>query len=144
MAGLRCLVLLLALVLAAEAAQAAAQATNRAPRLIGGLRDADVNEEGVKRALNFAMVRFNQGSNDRFASRVFEVLEAKKQIVAGVKYLFKVAIRRTTCSKSVNDFSNCPFHESPQMKTPLICSFSVYDIPWMNKTTLLDSECLKN
>ncbi|KAM9067300.1 cystatin [Sarcophilus harrisii] len=135
MAGPRSFLLLLLLALAAAAH------AERIPRLIGGLSEANVNDENVQRALNFALREFNQASNDKYGSRVFRVLEAKKQLVAGIKYIFQVEIGRTTCTKSVADFSNCPDHKEPPLKKHSICNFEVYTIPWMGKTNLVKSEC---
>ncbi|XP_051831794.1 cystatin-like [Antechinus flavipes] len=125
--------LLLALVVAAHA--------ERIPRLLGGLSEANVNDENVKRALNFAISEFNRATNDKYGSRLVRVLEAKKQLVAGMKYIFKVEIGRTTCTKSVADFSNCPDHKEPPLKKHSICDFEVHTVPWMGKSNLVKSEC---
>ncbi|XP_074143818.1 cystatin-like [Sminthopsis crassicaudata] len=134
MAGPRSfLLLLLALVFAVHA--------ERFPRLLGGLSEANVNDESVKRALNFALSEYNRASNDKYGSRVFRVIEAKKQLVAGLKYVFEVEVSRTTCTKSATDFSNCPDHKEPPLKKHYICHFEVYTVPWMGKTSLLKQEC---
>ncbi|XP_036606191.1 cystatin-C [Trichosurus vulpecula] len=125
--------LLLALVLAVHA--------DRLPRLIGGLTEANENEEGVQQALNFAIKEFNRASNDKYGSRVFRVLRVRKQLVAGVKYYIDAEVRRTTCTKSVADLASCPYHEDPALKKHSVCVFEVYTIPWLGKTTLLKNEC---
>ncbi|XP_043845789.1 cystatin-like [Dromiciops gliroides] len=125
--------LLLALVFTVQA--------DRLPRLIGGFVEANENEEGVQRALNFAMTEFNRATNDKYGSRVFRVLEVRKQIVAGMKYVFEVEVRRTTCNKSVADLANCPYHENPPLKKHSICHFEVYTVPWLGRTSLLKNEC---
>ncbi|XP_027709730.1 cystatin-like [Vombatus ursinus] len=126
-------VLLLALVLAVQA--------ERLPRLLGGIVEANENEEGVQQALGFAVREFNRASNDKFGSRVFRVVRVRKQVVAGIKYFISAEIRRTTCSKSVADLSSCPYHEDPTLKKHSICEFEVYSVPWLGKTSLLKNEC---
>ncbi|TFJ95311.1 enoyl-CoA hydratase [Platysternon megacephalum] len=71
--------LLAALALAAGAALA----KDRPPRLLGGLMDAEENDEGVQRALRFAMSEYNKASNDMYRSRVAELLQARKQVREG-------------------------------------------------------------
>lgn len=69
--------LALALVLAVSPA---ASANPGKTRLVGGLEDADVNEEGVQQALNFALSEYNKASNDAFHSRAMRVVRARKQV----------------------------------------------------------------
>ncbi|XP_068931626.1 cystatin-C [Petaurus breviceps papuanus] len=137
MAGLRSFLLLQLLLLALVFAVQA----QRPPRLLGGLTEADENEEGVQQALNFAIKEFNRASNDKYGSRVFRVVRVRKQVVAGVKYYIDAEIGRTTCTKSVADLSSCPYHEDPALKKHSICEFEVYSVPWMGKTTLLKNVC---
>ncbi|XP_043845945.1 cystatin-like [Dromiciops gliroides] len=111
------------------------------PHLIGGLSEANENEEGVQQALNFAMTEFNRGTNDKYGSRVFRVLRVRKQIVSGVKYYFDVEVHRTTCNKSVADLSNCPYHVDPPLKKHSICQFEVYTVSWLNQNSLVKNEC---
>ncbi|XP_043837386.1 cystatin-like [Dromiciops gliroides] len=111
------------------------------PPMLGGLFEANENEEDVQQALNFAVTEFNRGTNDKYGSRVFQVLRVRKQVVSGLKYYFDVEIRRTTCSKSVADLSSCPYHVDPLLKKHSICQFVVYTIPWLNQTRLTKNEC---
>lgn len=75
--------LALALALALTASPAAGASADR-PRLVGGLAEADVNEEGVQQALNFALSEYNKASNDAFHSRAMRVVRARKQVRSGV------------------------------------------------------------
>ncbi|XP_009459833.1 PREDICTED: cystatin-like [Nipponia nippon] len=99
------------------------------------------NDEGLQRALQFAMAEYNKASNDMYSSRVVRIISAKKQIVAGIKYIMKVEIGRTTCPKPATDLQSCAFHDVPQMAKHAICNFVVYVIPWQNETKLLESRC---
>ncbi|NWW89338.1 CYT protein, partial [Rhynochetos jubatus] len=99
------------------------------------------NDEGLQRALQFAMAEYNKASNDMYSSRVVRVLRAQKQIVAGIKYTMKVEVGRTTCTKPATNLQSCAFHDAPQMAKHHTCDFVVYTIPWLNQTQLLESSC---
>ncbi|NWI64845.1 CYT protein, partial [Todus mexicanus] len=137
--GAVCMALLAAVLLFAGVAQGA---ENR-PRLVGAPVDIDSpeNNEGLQRALRFAMAEYNKASNDMYSSRVVRVISAKKQIVAGVKYIMEVEIGRTTCQKPAADLQSCAFPEEPQMAEHTICEFVVYTVPWLNKSELLKQSC---
>lgn len=85
MAGLsRAPLFLLALALAlALTASPAAGANASRPRPLGGLAEADVNEEGVQQALNFALSEYNKASNDAYHSRAMRVVRARTQVRPG-------------------------------------------------------------
>lgn len=77
------LLLLAALALTLALAVAVSPETNRRnPKsaLVGGALDADVNEEGVQQALNFALSEYNKASNDAYHSRAMRVVRARKQV----------------------------------------------------------------
>ncbi|XP_005381032.1 PREDICTED: cystatin-C [Chinchilla lanigera] len=133
--------LLLAAVLVAVLSLTLAAEPRKRPRLLGGLEEADVSEEGVQRALNFALSEYNKASNDRFHSRARQVLRARKQLVAGMNYFLEVEIGRTTCTKSQPNLADCPFHEEPHLKRNSVCSFQIYTVPWEGKIFLTKSSC---
>ncbi|NXK36129.1 CYT protein, partial [Piprites chloris] len=113
------------------------------PRLVGApeVIDNPENDEGLQRALQFAMTAYNRASNDMYSSRVVRVISAKRQIVAGVKYIMEVEIARTTCTKPAADLERCAFHDEPQMAKHTTCKFVVLNVPWRNQIELLDSKC---
>ncbi|XP_009509780.2 cystatin-C [Phalacrocorax carbo] len=133
----------LALLAAALMLAGAVLGSEDRPRLVGAPVDIPNtdNDEGLQRALQFAMAEYNKASNDMYSSRVVRVINAKKQIVSGIKYLIKVEIGRTTCSKPATDLQSCTFHDEPQMAKHTICNFVVYTVPWLNQIKLLKSEC---
>ncbi|KAB0382158.1 hypothetical protein FD755_004075 [Muntiacus reevesi] len=110
-------------------------------RLLGGLMEADVNEEGVQEALSFAVSEFNKRSNDAYQSRAMRVVRARKQVVSGMNYFLDVELGRTTCTKSQANLDNCPFHDQPHLKRVKLCSFQVYVVPWMNTINLVKFSC---
>lgn len=74
------LLLLAALALALTVSPATGASPGHPPRLLGGLEEADVNEEGVRRAVDFAVSEYNKGSNDAYHSRAMKVVRARKQV----------------------------------------------------------------
>ncbi|XP_019371700.1 PREDICTED: cystatin-like [Gavialis gangeticus] len=133
--------LALLLLAAVAAAAAGTKEGGRRSRLLGGLQDANENDEGVQRALQFAMSEYNKASNDKYSSRVARVVRAQKQIVAGVKYILEVELGRTTCTKSATDLQSCAFHKEPEMAKRVTCNFEVLSVPWLNQITLLKNNC---
>uniref|UniRef100_A0A7N9DC00 Cystatin C n=2 Tax=Macaca TaxID=9539 RepID=A0A7N9DC00_MACFA len=115
--------------------------SRKPPRLVGGPMDASVEEEGVRRALDFAVSEYNKASNDMYHSRALQVVRARKQIVAGVNYFLDVELGRTTCTKTQPNLDNCPFHEQPHLKRKAFCSFQIYTVPWQGTMTLSKSTC---
>ncbi|NWX50979.1 CYT protein, partial [Steatornis caripensis] len=113
------------------------------PRLVGAPVDIDNanNDEGLQRALQFAMAQYNKASNDMYSSRVVRIIRARRQVVAGIKYIMEVEIGRTTCPKPATDLQNCAFSDAPQMAKRTICNFEVYTVPWLNQIKLLESKC---
>ncbi|NXD68951.1 CYT protein, partial [Eolophus roseicapillus] len=113
------------------------------PRLLGApleIANAD-NDEGLQRALQFAMTEYNRASNDMYSSRVVRIISAKRQIVSGIKYIMEVEIGRTTCPKPATDLQSCALHDAPHMAKRTTCKFVVYTVPWLNQIKLLDSSC---
>ncbi|NXI94556.1 CYT protein, partial [Psophia crepitans] len=138
MAGLRLCLTLLALVFVG-----AVLGREGRPRLVGAPVDVDnvENDEGLQRALQFAMTEYNRASNDMYSSRVVRVISAQRQIVSGIKYIMKVEIGRTTCPKPAADLQSCALHDAPHMAKHATCNFVVYTVPWLNQTKLLESKC---
>ncbi|XP_068796931.1 cystatin-like [Struthio camelus] len=119
----------------------AALGSEERPRLLGAPMDVASNDEGLQRALRFAVAQYNKGSNDKYSSRVARIISAKRQIVSGIKYNMEVEIGRTKCTKSVADLQSCAFHDAPEMAKHVTCNFVVYVVPWLNQIRLLNSSC---
>lgn len=82
MAGARvCLTLLVAALMFAGAVLAG----EGRPRLLGAPVDIDNtdNDEGLQRALQFAVTEYNKASNDMYSSRVVRIISAKRQVGDG-------------------------------------------------------------
>ncbi|XP_040408948.1 cystatin-like isoform X1 [Cygnus olor] len=110
-------------------------------RLLGAPVDVAENDEGLQRALQFAMAQYNRASNDKYSSRVVRIISAQRQLVSGIKYTMEVEIGRTTCTKATADPQSCSLHDTPEMAKRTTCNFVVYTIPWLNEIKLLKSSC---
>lgn len=53
------------------------------PRLLGAPVEAAANDAGVQQALRFALDEYNKASNDKYRSRVAELVRAQKQVSPG-------------------------------------------------------------
>ena len=66
---------------------------------LGGLQPIDTNNEEVQAFAKKAVEKLNQQSNDANEHIFLKVLEAKSQVVSGVRYEMKVEFGRTNCKK---------------------------------------------
>ncbi|XP_072293487.1 cystatin C (amyloid angiopathy and cerebral hemorrhage) [Eucyclogobius newberryi] len=101
----------------------------------GGLRDVDVEDAGMRNALDMAVNKHNLAKNDMFRNDVVEVVRAQSQVVAGVKYIITVKMARTNCRKNKTNEVCHPTAE------PYQCTFTVWSRPWMNEIQELDEKC---
>uniref|UniRef100_A0A3P9BP20 Cystatin C (amyloid angiopathy and cerebral hemorrhage) n=1 Tax=Maylandia zebra TaxID=106582 RepID=A0A3P9BP20_9CICH len=108
--------------------------------MVGGLTDADINDEDVQNALHFAVVQHNRGSNDLYLSQVAEVIKVQSQVVAGMKYVITVKMVKTPCRKYGVD-QVCAIHTDQAKFQPYQCTFEVWSRPWLNSIELLKNEC---
>nr|UPI48701.1 cystatin C [Oplegnathus fasciatus] len=119
---------------------AAGFAVGSCAMMVGGYRDADVNDEGVQNALNFAVVEHNRRSNDMFLSQVQEVVKVQKQVVAGINYSITLRMAKTPCRKgSANEV--CAIHQDPELAQPYECTFTVWSRPWTSEIKLTKQIC---
>uniref|UniRef100_A0A2K6TXR2 Cystatin domain-containing protein n=1 Tax=Saimiri boliviensis boliviensis TaxID=39432 RepID=A0A2K6TXR2_SAIBB len=96
---------------------------------VGGIHDADLNDEWVQRALRFAISEYNEATNDAYYRRPLRTLRAREQSVGEVNYFFDRKISLTTCTKSQPDKQ--------------FCSFQIYRVPWEDRMSLVKSRCQK-
>ncbi|KAM8859506.1 cystatin C (amyloid angiopathy and cerebral hemorrhage) [Spinachia spinachia] len=107
--------------------------------LVGGFQDIDVNDEGARDALNFAVAQHNRRSNDMYLNQVAEVIGVQRQLVAGYKYIITVNMAKSQCRKSnANDV--CAVQQG-SAAPPYQCKFTVWSRSWLNDIQLLKEEC---
>ncbi|MBN3309323.1 cystatin [Amia ocellicauda] len=108
----------------------------------GAPMEADVNEPEVQDALRVAVSEYNKASNDMFASKVANVVDVKKQVVAGMKYILTVEMGRTSCKNGEAEvWKLCVMHEEAELATTRTCTFEVWSRPWLSDTRLLKTTC---
>ncbi|XP_032660271.1 cystatin-POGU1 [Chelonoidis abingdonii] len=117
----------------------------RGERLVGGLQEVPISDPGVQAAVRFAVEAYNQASNSLHYCRAEQVLRARSQVVAGMKYYLTVQLVTTQCRKSGaglgnRDISTCPLPPASEQRK-LICEFQVWSRPWLNQTQLLSQNC---
>uniref|UniRef100_A0A8C1MUI5 Cystatin-like n=1 Tax=Cyprinus carpio TaxID=7962 RepID=A0A8C1MUI5_CYPCA len=107
----------------------------------GGPVDADINDEDVQKALQFAVAQYNRQSNDAFVRKVFRVIKVQKQVVAGMKYMFTVKMGRTNCKKGVVK-TLCAIHKNPNVARVIQCRIMVWSRPWLNSFKVTEMTCM--
>ncbi|XP_005334672.3 cystatin-C [Ictidomys tridecemlineatus] len=133
--------LLLAAMVAGYAARPARPELRSSQLMLGGLEEADIHEEGVHQAIDYAISVYNQENNDPYYSRVRRVVRARKQVVTGTNYYLDLEIGRTTCTKSQSDLAECPFVEHLHEHKRTYCSFQVYIVPWLHTISMTQYSC---
>nr|ACI69177.1 Cystatin precursor [Salmo salar] len=108
--------------------------------LIGGPMDANMNDQGTRDALQFAVVEHNKKSNDIFVRQVAKVVKAQKQSVSGMKYIFTVQMARTPCREGGVE-KVCSVHKDTQMAAPYKCTFEVWSRPWLSDIQMVKNQC---
>ncbi|KAM8945476.1 cystatin-like [Pelodytes ibericus] len=110
------------------------------PKLLGGWSTADVKSEGVQNALDFATAEYNRQSNSELIFKVNRIVSAKKQVVAGMKYLIVVDVSLKPCTYSDNDHQICqnPENAKPEKKR---CTFEILVQAWLDNTQLNRKDC---
>lgn len=95
--------------------------------LVGQVRKVEIDANSQS-ALDIIMHRINLASNSMFLHKINAVTEVKKQMVAGMKYIFEFKISKTSCDKRQSAVDECPIQENSQ---PLKCVGSLVDRVWM-------------
>ncbi|MFT7805582.1 cystatin-like [Arapaima gigas] len=101
---------------------------------------ADMNDPGLKSALQLAVAEHNKRSGGEFYSKVSRVIQAQKQVVAGLMYIFEVEMVHTGCKKD-DVKAVCDVHQDPQLAKPYVCVFHVWSRPWLNLVQMQKHEC---
>ncbi|KAL6487905.1 hypothetical protein MHYP_G00045310 [Metynnis hypsauchen] len=102
--------------------------------------EADLAEQGVQNALQFAVAQHNRASNDMFVSKVSRVIKVEKQVVAGIKYIFTVDMARTSCRKDGVE-EDCPIHSNPALARSHECKLAVWSQPWTKTIKVVENTC---
>ncbi|XP_068116627.1 cathepsin F [Hyperolius riggenbachi] len=107
----------------------------------GGWLDLSPDEPEIKKLVELAVRDYNSLSDSDAIYRQLRISDARKQLVAGIKYEFNVFLGRTLCKKGREETVNsCPLHDTAQVKG-VKCNFSMLRVPWLNETKILHRLC---
>ncbi|XP_058016564.1 cystatin-like [Ahaetulla prasina] len=111
----------------------------------GGISPIPVTSEGVQEAAAFAVEQYNERSNNADYFKELRIVEAKSQVVEGIKYILTVELGKTVCKKSngpmaFSEIQKCELVPSDQQKK-LTCNFQIWSRPWLKDTELLSTNC---
>ncbi|KAM7327163.1 hypothetical protein ACRRTK_013530 [Alexandromys fortis] len=99
-----------------------------------------VQEIGTPEALEYAVNKYNENSDDLYQDVVVEVKDIKFQHeAAGTKYLFSVILGQSICLKSEFNTATCYFSDPSERE---ICYFEVYVDQLENQMSLKSHRCL--
>ncbi|XP_074861490.1 cystatin-M [Carettochelys insculpta] len=113
--------------------------------LAGGVEEAPLSDPDVQEALRFAVEAYNLVSNSLYLYRAERLVRARRQVVAGVKYILNVELVGTQCQKNGAglgnaDVSKCPLPPQSKQKK-LLCELMVWNQPWLHNMQLLSHHC---
>ncbi|KAG8201784.1 hypothetical protein JTE90_027268 [Oedothorax gibbosus] len=107
---------------------------------LGGWKKASVDDADVKNAAQLATKQLSRRTNSLYHSKLITIVEAEKQIVAGVNYKITLGIGYTVCKKSqtkYEDVDDCDLQEGPH-KT---CTIKVFrNLKQEHKLTKFDCQ----
>nr|CAD7440070.1 unnamed protein product [Timema bartmani] len=106
--------------------------------LVGGASPASVSDSGVQRAASTALAHLNRVSNSLYSHTLITLVNATKQVVAGLKYSLVLEVGESTCAKNEANASTCPLREGSGIQ---ICYMVVVEQLWLNKTEVTDFSC---
>ncbi|XP_076318625.1 L-cystatin [Tachypleus tridentatus] len=109
----------------------------------GGWENADVDNNDVKKAANFATKQLNSRFDDVHHHKLVKIYEAQKQVVSGMKYKVLIEIAATTCKKSevsLNEVEDCDVDISGVRK---LCNVVVWVQVWIPRAELTEFHCLE-
>ncbi|MEU7145909.1 cystatin family protein [Nocardia sp. NPDC046473] len=112
--------------------------THAEPSTAGGWSAADPESREVATATAFAVSDINIRSNAPHYSKLIRIVDAQRQINAGVRYRIVFDMAETFCRKTETVNTNCAV--DPQGRQDR-CTARVWVQPWQNFTRLQDFEC---
>lgn len=106
---------------------------------LGGITEDDVSDEKVQELANFAVDSINVESNAVYRSKLVQVGQVRKQIVAGEKYFLDIIIAETECRKQDStELSECHYVDDGRKE---VCSVVIWEKAWMDFREVLERTC---
>ncbi|KAL3986021.1 Cystatin domain family protein [Acanthocheilonema viteae] len=99
--------------------------------LLGGIKNSNVNDPEIQKVAEKAMEKVNAKTNYENLYKLVKVIDARTQVVAGVKYYLTILAAPTTCRKSSRKMNaaKCTIDMSKPKKQFKI---EVRSAPWQN------------
>lgn len=94
--------------------------------LPGGTQTVDVNDPEIQEAADQGLKKLSEQYEGTHEPIITKIVEATKQVVAGLLYKIKVTVGPSTCAKGVKE--NCKLQEGSKVQE---CFFSVLSQPWV-------------
>lgn len=101
--------------------------------LVGVQEDAEVGDEGILAAVDFVMKDMNSRRNSLYRTMPVDLIDVKKQVVAGFKYSFTLLIGGSKCKNngSPKSLEDCPVDKiNGKMEK---CYVEVHHQPWLEE-----------
>jgi len=110
-------------------------------QMIGGVHDVDLDEknEELHELVNFVVDNVDRMSNAMHAQKLVKIIEAKRQLVSGLKTKLVIELGYTGCRKHKElDKSQCEIDES---RTHQFCNVTVWEKPWLKSREITHTKC---
>jgi len=117
--------------------------------MTGGISPMDLtnldNLAKVQNLSDFSIKMLNAKSNDMFHSSRIRVVDATRQLVAGLKYKITFYMGQTECAKNRVRHeeltqSRCPISDKTEAKFNK-CTVTVWEKPWEKYVGMFDDHC---
>ncbi|XP_043914173.1 cystatin-2-like [Protopterus annectens] len=109
----------------------------------GGWYAANPNDPAMIEALDFALMKYNEGNNDRFLIKLESLVSAQQQVVAGMNYRIIANVARTKCRKGTSKpLDKCQILTQEKFAKVYKCTFLVYVVPWLKTSELRQHNCV--
>jgi hypothetical protein len=116
-----------------------------AAQLPGGVQQADANDPYATNLLwSYGVPKYNLDSNYVYNSVPdMSTLKLRKQVVAGMNYIYDVHMVESTCPKSAGNLTI--FQQTTCVARPGgrddLCTFKLWDRAWLNQTEVTQMSC---
>ncbi|PNF32289.1 hypothetical protein B7P43_G16846, partial [Cryptotermes secundus] len=107
--------------------------------LVGAPTEADVSDPYIQDIASTALAEVDRRSNALYKQKVVRIVEAEKQVVAGVLVRLTLELGSSTCRKGHDtDIATCQLKNDSNNQ---ICHVEVWDRPWLKQREVKSVSC---
>ncbi|XP_046658469.1 uncharacterized protein LOC124352819 isoform X2 [Homalodisca vitripennis] len=106
-------------------------------RTVGGKTKEDPESDRIKEISAFALEEIAKASNSNNKQKIVRVVDARSQVVAGIKYFLRMELVETNCRKD-SDQTDCSALDDQVLQT---CDVVVWDKPWKKFRAVTKIHC---